>query len=173
MNHWIAPLTVAALLTFTGLAQSGEAPADDDGASAPPACLAKRTDPVFAAFEDRREEWERQYKRRRAEFHPKMMEHAGEIEKCVERALRRDLAANSRTTFGVHVGPDGRVAQVAVLESNHSNNLYGNCLVRTLCKIELAEGATANPEVFVFDFNMRRKRGPHQRPWSLDPRRMP
>lgn len=77
---------------------------------------------------------------------------------------------NSRTTFGIHIGSDGSVAHVAVLDSNHANNLYANCLARTFCKIKLTENSETSSEIFVFNFNMRRKVPPNQRPWSLDPR---
>lgn len=173
MNHCISRWLLLGLLSFGAQAQTEPQPPEAVVPGEPPACLAKRTDALFAPYVEQREAWERQYKRRRAEFHSRMMEHAAEIERCVEHALRRDMGSTSRTTFGVHVGPDGRLAQVAVLESNHADNLYGNCLVRTLCKIELSPGAAAQPEVFVFDFNMRRKLNPQYRPWSLDPRHMP
>lgn len=159
-----------AVMMLTSLPVAAEEEAADDPSAPLPACVVSRTTPIFAAFEDRRAEWEAQYQRRRAEFHPRMMEHANELGRCVERALRRDLAPNSQTTFGVHVAPGGQVAHVAMLDSNHANNLYGNCLARSLCKIELSAGSAAAPEIFVFQFNMRRKTAPNQRPWSLDPR---
>ena len=170
MTNTLTSLAFAALVALPLNASCKDDADSEDSAAAPSACVAKRTDPIFAAFEDRQKEWEAQYRRRRAEFHPRMMAFADELGRCVEKALRRDLIPNSRTTFGVHVGPDGHVAQVAVLESNHANNLYGNCLSRTLCKIELTADSATVPEVFVFNFNMRRRVPPNQRPWSLDPR---
>lgn len=170
MTYTLLSLAFAALVALPVHANSKDEQDAEDGAAPPAACVTKRTDPIFASFDDRQKEWEAQYRRRRAEFHPKMMEFADELSRCVEKALRRDLTPNSRTTFGVHVAPDGHVAQVAVLESNHANNLYGNCLSRTLCKIELTPDAATIPEVFVFNFNMRRRVPLNQRPWSLDPR---
>jgi hypothetical protein len=170
MSYRIVNLAFVALLMLpTGAISKDEPERDEDSASSL-ACVAKRTDPIFAPFDDRKEDWQARYQRRKAEFHPKMMEYADELGRCVERALRRDLIPNSRTTFGVHVGPDGSVAHVAVLDSNHANNLYGNCLARTLCKIKLTVNSETSSEIFTFNFNMRRKVPPNQRPWSLDPR---
>ena len=156
------------------LADSAHPQADlstQDPPAEPPACLAKRADSPFSDFDAQRALWEAQYALRKAEFRPKMLVHADELGRCVERALRRGLGASSRTTFGVRIAADGRVAQVAVLESNHADNLYGNCLARALCKIELAAPSAAEGEVFSFNFDVRRRAGPHQRPWSLDPAR--
>jgi hypothetical protein len=159
------------LLACSGMAHAQTERQEDDASNLPAACLAKRTDAVFSGFEEKREAWEAQYQRRRTEFRPKMLEHADELSRCVERALRRDLAANSRTTLGIQIDGEGRVAKVAVLDANHANNLYGNCLARTLCKIELTKTDAPDPEIIVFNFNMRRKLPAHQRPWSLDPLR--
>ena len=167
----IALTLLPLLLACTGLSSVQAQGQEDESLSDPPACLASRTDAVFLGFEEKRETWEAQYQSRKAEFRPKMLEHAAELSRCVERALRRDLAANSRTTFGIQVQADGRVAKVAVLDSSHANNLYGSCLARTLCKIELSKIDAPGPEILVFNFNMRRKVPPNQRPWSLDPLR--
>ena len=142
----------------------------DEGKSEPAVCLAKRTDPVFQEFSTKKDEWNARHKNRKAEFHPKLMSHADELGKCVERALRRDLSASSTTTFGVAIDGEGRINKVAMLESSHENNLYGNCLVRTVCKVQLSPSPTASPEVFTFDFDVRRKKGTRLRTWSLDPR---
>ena len=160
------------LLVFSSsiaTAQS-ETPVDETAPEAA-ACVAKRTDPTFSGFAEQREIWEAQYQLRRTEFRQKMLEHSDELSTCVERARRRDLIPNSTSTFGIHIDQEGRVAKVALLDSNHANNLYGNCLARTLCKIELARVETPKPEILVFNFNMRRKVPPQQRPWSLDPLR--
>lgn len=157
---------LCALAPVTGQTQGP----DDEEPSTPPACLAARTDPAFADFESRKGDWDAQYRVRKAEFHPKLMSHADELGKCVERAVRRDLRANSRTTLGVQVGADGHIVKVAMLDSNHANNLYANCVIRTVCKVELSATQSSSPEVFTFNFNMHRKLDPHRRPWSLDPR---
>lgn len=167
MKHLLGPLAVVMAAALPAHVASQDEPDEE----APARCVAPRTDPDFAAFELRKDEWEARYHLRRPEFHPKMLAFADALGRCVERARRRDLAPNSRTTFGVQVARDGRVAKVAVLESNHANNLYGNCLARTLCQIELSPPELVEPEVFVFHFNMRRRPGPHQKPWPLDPLR--
>jgi hypothetical protein len=162
---------LCSLLLMSSMARAqSERPAEETSTE-PAACVAKRTDPTFSEFAERKEVWEAQYQRRRLEFRQKMLEHADELSKCVERARRRDLVPNSTSTFGIQVDQDGRVAKVALLDSNHANNLYGNCLARTLCAIELSKLDTPQPEILVFNFNMRRKVPPQQRPWSLDPLR--
>jgi len=172
MNTGILALALAVAGLFcphdTVFAQISE----PDGAepSEPAVCLAKRSDPVFADFEAKKDEWDALYKAKKADFHPKLMSHADELGKCVERALRRDLRANSHSTFGVQVEPDGRITKVALLASNHENNLYTNCLVRTVCKVQLNALQGTTPEVFTFNFNTQRKHDPRHRPWSLDPR---
>jgi hypothetical protein len=132
-------------------------------------CLAKRTDLIFSDYEKKQEEWAAHYEARRPEFHRQVLEHASAISRCVERARRRDLRTNSSTTFGIQVAPDGRIAHIAVMQANHSDNLYGACLARTLCTFTLTQTAITTKEVFLFDFNMRRKPKPHEKPWSLDP----
>jgi hypothetical protein len=159
------------LLLFSGIARAQSEPPAEETSAEPAACVAKRTDPIFSGFAEQKEVWEAQYQRRRSEFRQKMLEHSDELSKCVERARRRDLIPNSTSTFGIHVDQDGRVTKVALLDSNHANNLYGNCLARTLCAIELSRLETPKPEILVFNFNMRRKVPPQQRPWSLDPLR--
>jgi hypothetical protein len=159
---------LSVLASSTGVALSQTPSLDSETSNESATCLAKRTDESFLGFEAKREEWAAQYQRRKVEFRPRMLSHADDISKCIERALRRDLAVNARTTFGIEVDPDGRVVKVAVLASNHANNLYGNCLARILCRVELTKLNTTRPEILALNIDLRGKVPANQRPWSLE-----
>ena len=141
-----------------------DAGTDEPGAAS---CQAQQREQAVADFDANRAQCEARYRARQSDFRPKMLVHADALSRCVERALRRGPTPDSSTAFGIQVAATGRISKIVVLEANHSDSLYGACLVRALCPLILEPPAMGADEVFTF--NMRRKLKPHQRPWSLDP----
>ena len=161
----LLPLCFVALTT----AQHAQSQQQADGAeSLQPACLTSASNPVFKDFERLGETWATNYEVRKSEFRTHVLENSNLISRCAEKALRRDLTKNSRTTFGVHVSQSGRVIEVAMLRANHSDNLYAACLTRILCTFEINPVSQGVDEILLFNFNLNRRPRPHERPWEIE-----
>jgi hypothetical protein len=159
------PFALPIIVFTTTLPSLAQQPSDERTSES---CAASTDKLIFPDFETHRAEWAANYEKRRTEFRAQVMENESLFSKCAVTALRRDLTKNSRTSFGVQVVQGGKVARVAMLRANHSDNLYGACIARILCSFQLTPLEHKPQEILLFNFNLNRKARPGERPWEVE-----